>query len=215
MSSRKGSQPETSPKMGKLYRYLGLSFVGTYFLGAVFYADPFHFWEHALSELGTTVTLLGKNNLEASLMVTLGTFINGRLMVEIARLYRQNPSQSHGLLKSNLMYTASLGSFISIFPNNLFHTIHSIGSGLLIGSVFFFDLTLLWESVGTHKALVTAFLVGILSLSVLAYAVTYFLGLPIKQATQKICIINLVWIFLESSRLADLSTSQITAKHPS
>lgn len=113
------------------------------------------------------------------------------------------------------MYTASLGSFISIFPNNLFHTIHSIGSGLLIGSIFFFDLTLLWESVGTHKALVTAFLVGILSLSVLAYAVTYFLGLPIKQATQKICIINLVWIFLESSRLADLSTSQIAAKHPS
>lgn len=186
-------------KQARLFRFLAVNLSCTFLLGAIFYADPFHFWEHALSELGTTITLFGKPNLASAVIITLGTFINGRLMLEIARLYQLNDSQPLTHYKSGLMYTASLGSFISIFPNNLFHLIHSIGTGLLIGSIFLFDLILLKEGFGSHPPTLIYFLAGILSFSVLSYAVTFFMGLQIKQAAQKYCVINLLLILFQGN----------------
>lgn len=187
----------------RLFQYLVINLIGTYILGAIFYADPFHFWDHALSELGTTFTLLGTPNLTSSLIITLGMFINGRLMLEIARTFHQDPKPLYANFKSALMYLASLGSFITIVPNNLFHNIHTIGSALSIGSIFLFDLILLKEGLVSQKPLLVYILIGILSLSVLSYAITYFMGLPIKQATQKICVINLLLILFQGSCLVD------------
>lgn len=187
----------------RLFQYLVINIAGTYLLGAVFYADPFHFWDHAFSELGTTFTLLGTPNLTSSVIITLGMFITGRLLLEIARTFRQDPKHLHANYKSALMYLASLGSFISIFPNNLFHNIHSIGSALIIGSIFLFDLFLLTEGLVSPKPLLAYLLFGILSLSVLSYAITYFMDVPIKQATQKICVINLLLILFQGSCLPD------------
>lgn len=186
-------------RLARLFRYLVINITGTYIFGAIFYADPFHFWEHALSELGTTFTLLGTPNLRSSVIITLGMFISGRLMLEIARSYRQSTTHQYPKIKSLLMYAASLGSFISIFPNNLYHTIHSIGSALIIGSIFLFDLILLKEGIASQKPALAYTLVGILSLSVITYATTYFMGLPVKQATQKICVLNLLFILFQGS----------------
>jgi hypothetical protein len=206
MSNTINQAKSTDIKLGRLFLYLVGNIIGTYLLAAIFYADPFHFWEHAFSELGTTYTLLGSPNLTSSLIMTLGMFISGRLLLEIARSYRQDPSQPHAFAKSNLMYIASLGAFISIFPNNLFHTMHSYGSAFCIGSIFFFDLILLKEGLASHKPILIYLMIGLLSLSVFSYAIPYFLELPIKQATQKICIINLILILRQGapqpSRLA-------------
>lgn len=201
-------------KLARLFRYLVINITGTYFLGAVFYADPFHFWEHALSELGTTFTLLGTPNLASSMIITLGMFINGRLTLEIARTYRQNPLLQYAKTKSCLMYVSSLGSFISIFPNNLYHTIHSIGSALIIGSIFFFDLVLIGERLASQKPILAYFLIGILSLSVFSYAFTFFKGLPIKQATQKICVVNLLLILFQGSCQPLRLTSPFATNRP-
>ena len=198
-SNTQATNPIAEHKLENTLRYLLVNITCTYLLGAIFYADPFHFWEHALSELGTTVTLLGSPNLAAALIVTMGMFINGRLMLEIARIFRLQYHRQNAKLKSTLMYTASMGSFISIFPNNLFHGIHSIGSAFCIGSIFLFDLTLLLENLKTHPSLLVKFEFGVLCLGVLSYAVTYFLDFPIKQALQKICVINLLLVlFLRS-----------------
>ncbi len=189
----------TEDRLARLFRYLVFNITITFLLGAIFYADPFHFWEHALSELGTTITLLGTPNLTSSVIITQGMFINGRLMLEIARIYRQDPSRPYSKLKSGLIYLASLGSFISIFPNNLYHTIHSIGSAFHIGGIFLFDLVLLKEGLPSHKPILNTFMIGTLSLSVFSYAITFFMGLPIKQVTQKICVINLLLILIQGS----------------
>ena len=199
MSTTKQPADYVDLKLARLFRYLAINIIGTYLLGAVFYADAFHFWEHAFSELGTTITLLGTPNLTSSLIMTTGMFINGRLMLEIARIYRLDSTQPHAQVKSGLMYIASLGAFISIFPNNLYHTLHSYGSAFSIGSIFFFDLILLKEGLASQKKSLFAFLIGLLSLSVFSYAIPYFLELPIKQATQKICIINLLLVLIQGS----------------
>lgn len=187
-------------RLTRLVRSLVINIISTYMLAAIFYADPFRFWEHALSELGTTITLLGTPNLISSLIITLGMFINGRLMLEVARLYRIQDSIAHSNYKSSLMYAASLGSFINIVPNNLYHTIHTVGSAITIGSLFLFDLLLLQECLRDHKPILVYLACGTLCLSVFSYAVTYFLGLPIKQATQKVSVINLLLILIYGAR---------------
>ena len=199
----------------RLLQYLVFNIVGTYLLGAIFYADPFHFWEHALSELGTTVTLLGTPNLTSSLIITLGMFISGRLMMEIARYYQQDLTRPHAKIKSSLMYLASLGMFISIFPNNLFHTIHSVGSAFTIGSIFFFDLILILEGVTSQKPALAYLLIGILCMSVFSYAITYFMGLAIKQATQKTCIIYLLLILVKGPTQPIHLASPLATHHSS
>jgi hypothetical protein len=120
-------------------------------------------------------------------------------MLEIARIFRLDPGQPHAQAKSSFMYIASLGAFISIFPNNLFHTIHSFGSAFSIGSIFFFDLILLIEGLASHKPIPIYLMIGLLSLSVFSYAIPFILDLPIKQATQKICILNLLLILMQRS----------------
>lgn len=186
-------------KLSRTFRYIVIDITLTYILAAVFYADPFHFWQHALSELGTTITLLGTPNLASSIIITIGMFINGRLLLEVAHLYRDNPQYAKSGVLSILFYTASLGSVIIIFPNNRFHVIHSIGSALLIGSVFFIDLLLLREQHAFQKSLAIQLVIGILWITALAYAVTYAAGLEITQAIQKICVINLLLVFYEQS----------------
>ncbi|MEJ2447105.1 MAG: hypothetical protein P8Y37_04105 [Anaerolineales bacterium] len=104
-------------KLTKLLRYIVIDITLTYVLAAVFYADAFHFWQHALSELGTTVTLLGTPNLAAMIVITIGMFISGRLLLEAANLYRDNPQFTKSSVKRILFSIASLGSFIIIFPN--------------------------------------------------------------------------------------------------
>ena len=201
-------------KLARLFRYLAINIIGTYLLGAIFYADAFHFWEHAFSELGTTVTLIGTPNLTSSLIMTTGMFISGRLMLEIARTYQLNPDQPHPEAKSCFMYIASLGAFISIIPNNLLHTIHSFGSAFSIGSIFLFDLMLLIEGLASHKSTLVYLMIGLLSLSVFSYAIPYFLELPIKQATQKICIINLLLILIQGSPQTPQLTSPFATHRP-
>jgi uncharacterized membrane protein YuzA (DUF378 family) len=186
----------------------------TYLLGAIFYADSFHFWNHAFSELGTTITLEGTPNLTSSVIMTLGMFISGRLLLEVARIYERIQNHPHTYLKSRLIYIASLGSFISIFPNNLYHTIHSVGSACCIGGIFLFDLVLLLEGLVSQKPIITYILVGLLSLSVISYAITFFIDLPIKQATQKICLINLLLIMIQGSPQSFPQSSSIASHRP-
>ena len=63
-------------RLSSLFHYLVFNITITFFLGAIFYADPYHFWEHALSELGTTITIKGTPNLVSCITITLGLFIN-------------------------------------------------------------------------------------------------------------------------------------------
>ncbi len=190
---------ELDAKLGRLYRYLVVNISLTYIMAAVFYAEQFHFWQHALSELGTTRTLLGTPNLTSATIVIIGMFINGRLLLELARTYYQHPGAINNRTKGILLYLSSLGAFVNIIPNNLFHTIHTIGSAFLIGGIFLLDIQILRERIASEKTLSPYLLAGTLTLSVGAYAVAYFTQMPIVQAIQKICVVDLLLVFYERS----------------
>ena len=189
-------------KLRRLYFGVVLSITLMYFLGALFYADPFHFWQHALSELGTTKTLQGTPNLPSALIVTTGMFITGRLLLEAARVYRDNDFYSKRQLKSWLLYCASLGAFIAISPNDLMHTIHTIGSALLVGGTFLVSMLMVWDSRAYYHKGIIYLVLFLLSISVLFYTITYFSGMEIKQAAQKICLISMLLVLYKRSRIA-------------
>jgi len=190
-------------KLAKLYRNIVLSISFTYLSGAVFYADPFNFWEHALSELGTTTTLLGTPNLWAALFVSLGMLINGVFLFEAGRYTMSHRSFLNHKVKSWLFYTAGLGALITIFPNNKFHTIHSLGSALMIGPIFILEMITLWERKPIMDSLKFNAINILLSVSVLTYAVAFFSDAYYKQVAQKFCVINLLLVLVEGSHYLD------------
>ncbi|MGB2963378.1 MAG: hypothetical protein WBB69_05280 [Anaerolineales bacterium] len=190
-------------KLAKLYRSIVLSIALTYLSGAIFYADPFNFWELALSELGTTTTLTGTPNLRAALFVSLGMLISGGFLFEAGRFTMSHPTFMHYKVKCWFLYAAGLGALIAIFPNNIVHTIHSLGSAMMIGSVFILEIITLWERKPIMDSLKFNAIIILLSVSVLSYAVAFFSNAYYKQVAQKFCIINLLLVLVEGSHYLD------------
>jgi hypothetical membrane protein len=201
MSEMTGRQDGPEQQLRRIYRSVVFCIILMYFFGAIFYADPFHFWQHALSELGTTKTLLGTPNLTSALIITTGMFITGRLLLEAARVYRYNDFYTAHIIKSGLLYISSLGAFIAISPNDLMHTIHTIGSAFLVGGIFLVSMLMVWDSRAYYSKGVIYLIMILLGIAVLLYAVTYFSGSDVKQVTQKICLISLLIILFQRSRI--------------
>ena len=186
--------------LSRLYLYVVISISSTYVLGALFYADKFHFWQHALSELGTTRILTGTPNTISAILVALGMFITGWLLLTIACIYQNQPNFMNRRLKSILFNIAGTGSFIAIFPNDHFHVLHSIGTGMMIGPIFIIELVMLWERklfIGLTKVYSLSIR---LSISVLTYAAAFFRYHDIQQVAQKFCIFNLLLILFNRSK---------------
>lgn len=181
-------------KLRMLFRRVEVFIILTFTLGAVFYADNFHIWEHALSEIGTTRTLKGTPNLLATTIIALGMILTNAQLLEIAALYKKNPRFPHHQIKSIFMYMAGTGALISVFPNNHFHLIHSIGSGMMIGPFYIINLLFLWERKDDYSKLWFFLLMSFLSISVLWYAGTFFMNLEIKQITQKFCVVSILFV---------------------
>jgi hypothetical protein len=95
-------------KLARLFRCKAVIIILTYLLGAACYADPFHSWQHVLSEPGTTLTQLGRFNLASEIIIIVGIFINGLLLLETA------------------------GISITSFSNNLLHFTQSKDSALMV-----------------------------------------------------------------------------------
>ena len=187
-------------QLSDLYRYVVISISLTYLLGAVFYADSFHFWQHALSELGTIRTLLGTPNLLSAFLVGLGMFITGWLLVEIARIYQNHPTIANHYPKSWLSFIAGIGSFVAIFPNDLFHVIHSVGIAMMIGPIFILELIMLWGMKSIVGPIKTYLIITALSASVLTYAAAFFHYNNIQQVSQKFCLFNLLVVLFQRSK---------------
>lgn len=190
----------TEIRLERLYTALILSIIGTYGLGALFYADPFIFWEHALSELGTTVTLLHTPNLKAAVFVSLGMFTTAGLLLELAKIHHQTPNLHYHTQKSLLLGTASAGALIAIFPNNLFHLVHSIGCGMLIGSIYILELILIEENNQSIGPINPIMITSLISLLVVYYTAAFFFDTPAKQPSQKLCLIGLLLILYSCTR---------------
>jgi hypothetical protein len=192
-------------RLARLYTALVLSIIGTYGFGALFYADPFIFWEHALSELGTTVTLMGSPNLKAAVLVSLGMLTTALVLLKLANIHRQTPILHYHTPKSLLLFTASAGALIGIFPNNLYHFTHSIGSAMLIGSIYILELILIEENNQYIGPINPILLTSLISLLVVFYTAAFFFNTPAKQPSQKLCLISLLLVLYSCTRCKSAS----------
>ncbi|MFO8037020.1 MAG: hypothetical protein R6U57_10380 [Anaerolineales bacterium] len=195
-------------KIRKLFRRVEVFIILTFTLGAVLYADTFHIWEHALSEIGTTRTLKGTPNLLATTIITLGMILTNAQLLEIAALYRKNTHFPHHRIKSIFMYMAGAGALISVFPNNHFHLIHSIGSGMMIGPFYIINLLFLWERREDYAKVWFFLLMSFLSISVLWYAATFFMNHEYGNKTDRSKIL------CDQHPVCAPSTNHICCKNP-
>jgi hypothetical protein len=196
---------QVSPKkkverLSRLYAVFILSIIGTYGLGALFYADPFNFWELALSELGTTFTLLGTPNHKAAVLVSMGMLFTAGVLFVMANIYRISPGLHYHTKKSLLLYTASAGVLIAILPNNINHFMHSIGSALEIGSIYILTLILIEENNQYIGIIPSVGLTALISLCIVLYSAAFFLDTPAKQPSQKLCLISLLLVLYSCTR---------------
>ena len=196
---------QVSPKnqvqrLSWLYAAFVLSVIGTYGLGALFYADPFNFLEHALSELGTTLTLLGTPNYKAAVLVSLGMLITAGVLFVMANIYRLTPDLHYHSKKSLLLYTACAGALIAIFPNNINHFMHSVGSALEIGSIYILTLILIEENNQHIGPIPPEVLTALISLFIVFYSAAFFFDTPAKQSSQKLCLTSLLLVLYSCTR---------------
>jgi hypothetical protein len=191
---------EKERRLAKLYSALVICIIATYGVGALFYADPFNFWKHALSELGTTITLLGTPNHKAAILVSLGMFTTARKLLELGNIHRHTPNLHYHSHKSLLLFIASGGALIGIFPNNLFHLMHSIGSAMLIGSIYILELILIEENDQHIGPINPVLLTSLISVLVVIYTAAFFFDTPAKQSSQKICLVSLLFVLYSCTR---------------
>jgi len=172
--------------------------VVTYALGVLAYGEPFLFFQYAISDLGATVTKHGYPNPSSRIIMTIGMLICSCLMLRIG-LY-QGRSLQHQRVKRWLAILCAAGFLLFVCPMDVNYTIHSIGAGLMIGSLYLFDNCFLLEQRTLMPSLIFWLSQGILQATVLAYAATYFTNAVIKQITQKLCIAGLLIVSLLSLR---------------
>ena len=144
-----------------------------------------------MSELGTTITLLGTPNLRAALFVSLGMLISGKLLFGTGHYYMSHPT----------------------FMNNKFHTLHSLGSAMKIGPIFILEMIMLWERKPILGLLKLNTIIILLSISVLTYAVAFFSDTDFKQVSQKFCVINLLLVLVEGSHYLATISEPLLSQH--
>ncbi len=165
-------------------------------LAVLFYAEPFIFMQHAFSDLASTTSKHGLPNSISMTIYALGMLIGGSIMLRIAAIYARSPNLSHPVIKSRLAWLASIGFIVSIYPNDLNHTLHSIGVGVVLGALYFFTTIFHFELKDEISTRAFVFNMTLLQAAVFSYAAAFFLNTAAKQSLQKFCLLG-VMITLE------------------
>jgi hypothetical protein len=174
-------------------------------LAVVFYPDPFSFWVHPLSNMGTTVSRTGQPNTVPRLIFSVGMIIESFIMLQIGAHYAGERSFRNQSVKRSLALLGAVGFLVSIFPNDLFHDIHSLGVGTVVGVMYFVSLIFLYELKDHLPTWLLYVYVSLLQVSVFPYAVAFFANWPTKQSYQKICIIGVFYVLLKSVSISEES----------
>jgi len=165
-------------------------------LAILFYREPFLFWEHAFSDLGCTLTRQGNPNLVPRLIYASGMLIEGLLLLRIGQHYAGERQFKNQTFKRVLAQLGVVGALVSIFPNDLYHILHSIGSGILVGVVYFFTMIFHFESRQYLPRWRFVFDIALLQLAVFPYAFAFFTNSESKQSFQKLCLFGIFYALL-------------------
>ena len=170
----------------------------TFGLAITFYGEPFLFWEHALSDLGCTVTRQGNPNVIPRLIFTLGMLDESFVMLSIWAQYSAEELYRNQAPKRVLALLGAAGFLVSILPNDRYHVIHSVGVGSSVAALYFFSMLYHFE-LKEHLSSWQFYLdVALLQIAVFSYAVSFFADWASKQSYQKICIMGVFYVLLKA-----------------
>ncbi len=194
MTSDRSYRPSYDPEISKFFFAMCLIIPVSIILALLLYAEPFHLWRNAFSQLGETVTVSGARNVAARLVFSAGWIACGSVMLMIARRYLRNRELRFRAIKGVLALFGGIGFFLAITPNDLNHLLHSIGMGMGVGVMYFFAVILLFELRPRISRWVFFANITLLHAVVLTYAAAFFADSDHKQLAQKFCILGLLLV---------------------
>jgi len=185
---------EISSLFTRLILLIGVTFT----LSMILFGGSFSFWNSAFSDLGSTIISEGKSNSLACAIFIIGMVISGTIFFMISRLFLKDKDIVHHRLKFHLSLMGSIGCFVFIFSHNINNDIHMVGAALFVAAVWSIGTLFLietWKTVARER---TVLLQTLLQSTVIAYAVTYFTDLSVKNIAQKFAVFGLI-IVLKSA----------------
>jgi hypothetical protein len=143
------------------------------------------------------------------LIYALGMLVEAGIMFRVSALFARSKTLSRSSLKSVLGLLASAGFLVSVFPNDLYHTLHSIGVGLVLGSLYFFTMIFHLELKDDISMTVFVFNIALLQVAVFSYATAFFLNTDAKLSLQKFCLLGVVFTLDRVVTLTDEAYSSV------
>lgn len=195
--------PSYDHAVSKLFFLVFFVLFITFGLAIALYAEPFHFWQNAFSDLGNLVTPQGLPNEVPRLIFSLGMLAESIIMLAIRAQYSGEQAFRNQRTKSWLALLGAVGFLVSILPNDRFHGIHSLGVASVVASLYFFALIFHFE-LRAHITARQFFLdITLLQFAVFPYAVSFFADWASKQSYQKICIMGVFYVLLKAASAAE------------
>jgi len=188
--------PPYDHKISALFYFLFLILVTSLGLAIVYYAEPFLFWEHAFSDLGNVTTLHGNSNTVSRSIFSIGLIIESIIMFKIGAYYAGNPQFCNHRVKQWLAFIGAVGFLISLYPNDIYHVIHSIGIGMVIGALYLFTMIYHFELRPVVSLRVFYLDLILVQMVIFPYAVAFFVDSVHKQSLQKFCIMGVFFALL-------------------
>jgi len=179
-------------RIRKLFRRLLLVDLSTIILCMFFYGNRFNFWNDAFSYFGSTVTPTGHSNTTSMLIFISGLGMSSIICFKISHGFRYLQNVPHARLKYYLFRITGTGYLIMMMPCDIQNGIHSVGSALVFGTLWFLTLLLLIETKYALKPFRYYLFQLMLQGTILPYAYAYFTGALAKQVFQKFAVIGLI-----------------------
>jgi hypothetical membrane protein len=203
MSENRHSQfPSYNHAVSRHFFQLFFVLLLTFSIAIFLYGEPFHFWQDALSDLGCTVTRMGNPNRASRWVFAIGMIIESLILMGIQNEYATGQQFRNQRIKRSLALFGAGGFIVAVLPNDHYHTLHSIGTGVVVGALYFFAMIYHFELSRRLTRVKFVLDLILLQVSVFPYAVSFFWDWTSKQAFQKLCIIGVFYILLRSVSIA-------------
>lgn len=177
------------------------------------YRGTFLFWKYPVSDLGVIYVGQQEFNFTSVFFFDFAMFVSCFLMIQIAFNFTSAIPFQHKLVKQILSFSCSLGFLLIIFPYTLFWTIHIIGAGLVVGSLWALAIVFSIEVKPFISTIAFIFYQIILQVSILTYAIMYTMGIPMNDAVQKFGILSLMIVLWFTTRYKTADEVSISYKH--
>ncbi len=164
--------------------------VAMFILGYRLYPDVFRFYDHPLSEIGAVRTSSGVPNSPAHVVFTLQMFFNSIFFFSLGGKIYTSDTRYRKSYRFLCRLTA-VGMLILMYPYDINNPFHSVGTGIMAGSILLIHTLAIKESLSRQKDSMLSALRALEWSLVVTYAFATALDLSRKHAIQKVMVLAL------------------------